>query len=120
MLEASPAPQSNLLSHTIFRIPTLPCCSRNPSLTPRGAGPPPLKPVAGIITTLAKDSLGELLLHPGHATVGVYYLARRHQVGGRPTSLGCAVAFHNSRLIVERFGLRGDVSGPADVEAVFD
>ncbi|KAI8477317.1 MAG: hypothetical protein J3K34DRAFT_108965 [Monoraphidium minutum] len=36
--------------------------------------------IAGIITTLAKDSLGDLLVHPGHATIGVYYLARRHQM----------------------------------------
>lgn len=48
-----------------------------------------LSEIAGIITTLTKDSLGDLLLHPGHATVGVYYLARRHQVtpAGRAASL---------------------------------
>lgn len=40
-----------------------------------------LAEVAGIITTLAKDHLGSLLVHPGHATVGVYYLAKRHEVG---------------------------------------
>lgn len=39
-----------------------------------------LSEVAGIITTLAKDHLGSLLVHPGHATVGVYYLAKRHEV----------------------------------------
>lgn len=40
-----------------------------------------LAEVAGIITTLAKDHLASLLVHPGHATVGVYYLAKRHEVG---------------------------------------
>lgn len=39
-----------------------------------------LAEIAGVITTLAKESLGDLLVHPGHATVGVYYLAMRHQV----------------------------------------
>lgn len=39
-----------------------------------------LTEVAGIITTLAKDHLGSLMVHPGHATVGVYYLAKRHEV----------------------------------------
>lgn len=39
-----------------------------------------LSEVAGIITTLAKDHLSSLLVHPGHATVGVYYLAKRHEV----------------------------------------
>lgn len=39
-----------------------------------------LSEVAGIITTLAKDHLGSLLVHPGHALVGVYYLAKRHEV----------------------------------------
>lgn len=43
-----------------------------------------LAEVAGIITTLAKDHLASLLVHPGHATVGVYYLAKRHEVRCSP------------------------------------
>jgi hypothetical protein len=39
-----------------------------------------LSEVAGIITSLAKTHLGSLLVHPGHATVGIYYLAKRHEV----------------------------------------
>jgi hypothetical protein len=40
-----------------------------------------LQDVAGIIMTLCKDSFGGMLTHPGHATLGVYYLAKKHQVG---------------------------------------
>lgn len=48
-----------------------------------------LSEVAGIITTLAKDHLGSLLVHPGHATVGVYYLAKRHEVWCAAYLPGC-------------------------------
>lgn len=39
-----------------------------------------LQEVAGILAGMTRDHLGSLLVHPGHATVGVYYLARRHQM----------------------------------------
>lgn len=42
-----------------------------------------LSEIAAIISALGTENLGDLLVHPGAATIGVYYLARRHQVGGR-------------------------------------
>ena len=51
-----------------------------------------LQDVAGIIMTLCKDSFGGMLSHPGHATVGVYYLAKKHQVS--------RVGFSNSRVLL--------------------
>jgi hypothetical protein len=52
--------------------------TRHPPAGPNRAAT--LSEVAGIITTLTRDHLGSLLVHPGHATIGVYYLARRHEV----------------------------------------
>jgi hypothetical protein len=42
-----------------------------------------LTEVAGIMTHMAKEHLGNLVTHPGHVIVGMYYLAKRHQVGHR-------------------------------------
>jgi hypothetical protein len=39
-----------------------------------------LTEVAGIMTHMAKEHLGSLVTHPGHVIVGMYYLAKRHQV----------------------------------------
>jgi hypothetical protein len=41
-------------------------------------------PAAAIISAVARENLGDLLTHPGAATIGVYYLARRHQVCNTP------------------------------------
>jgi hypothetical protein len=39
-----------------------------------------LTEVAGIMTHMAKEHLGNLVTHPGHVIVGMYYLAKRHPV----------------------------------------
>uniref|UniRef100_A0A383VYZ4 Fungal lipase-type domain-containing protein n=1 Tax=Tetradesmus obliquus TaxID=3088 RepID=A0A383VYZ4_TETOB len=39
-----------------------------------------LQEVAGIMTHMAREHLGSLVTHPGHVIVGMYYLARRHQM----------------------------------------
>lgn len=39
-----------------------------------------LSEIAAIISAVARENLGDLLTHPGAATIGVYYLARRHQL----------------------------------------
>lgn len=62
-----------------FRLPQLPHGSKAKNEQDVSSAAT-LSEVAGIITTLAKDHLGSLLVHPGHAIVGVYYLAKRHEM----------------------------------------
>jgi hypothetical protein len=70
-----------------------------------------LTEVAGIITTLAKDHLSSLLVHPGHATVGVYYLAKRHEVCNSDQSFKGWCVETMMQVLAKRHGVKKNDAG---------